>query len=143
MAAQHARRGARRGRSGSGFARRDVLPAAAAAAAAAETRELRRSARRDRNESGGDVEEGKGEEDHPLASNESPGLSFEMSFGDGVPEAAASVMATEGSGVESSSQGSSESEGGSSANREWLSYRTLFTSWCSPLLKQDCLYTKS
>eukprot|EP00752_Nemacystus_decipiens_P002131 g2032.t1 len=116
VAAQHARRGARRGRSGSGIPRLDVLPEASAAAAAAEARGQRRSIRRSRNEHGGHPEEGKGEEEPSSATHGSPGLSFDLSFGDGVSGAAASVMEADGSGVESSSQGSSESEEDSSAN---------------------------
>lgn len=123
VAAQHARRGPRRGRSGSGLPRGDILPAASAAAAAAEAREQRRSVRRTRNEPEGDIEEGNGEEDHPLATHGLPGLSFDLSFGDGGEGAAASVMEADGSGVETSSQGASESEGDSSANREWVELR--------------------
>lgn len=117
VAAQHARRGLRRGLSGSGSPPRDVSPGgSSAAAAAAATREQRRSVRRSRNEPGGDLEEGRAEEDHPLAVHRSPGLSFR---GEG-PGVAASVMEADDSGGESSSQGSLESEGDSSANREWV-----------------------
>lgn len=123
VAAQHARRGLRRGPSGSSLARRDVLPggsgAAAVTVATAAAREPRRSARRGRSEPGGDLEEGKGEEDHALAVYGSPGLGF----GEGVAGAAASVMeADDSSDGESGSQVSSDSsEGDSSANRERVS----------------------
>eukprot|EP00903_Cladosiphon_okamuranus_P012980 g12114.t1 len=118
VAAPHARRGLRRGRSGGGWPRRDVMPggsraAAAAAGAAAAARDQRRSGRGGRNEPGGDLEEGKGEEDHSLAAHGSA----DLSFSDGVPGAAASMVDADDSGaVESSSQGSSDSEGDSSAN---------------------------
>lgn len=112
VAARRARRGLRRGLSGGGFPRRDVLLGGSGDVAS----EQLPSVRRIRNEPGGDLEEGKGEEDHPLAGHRSSGLMF----GDGVPGAATSVMETDDSGVDSSSQGSSDSEGGSSANREWL-----------------------
>lgn len=125
VAAPHARRGLRRGLSGGGLPRRDVMPGGSGAAAAAAARDQLRSGGSTRNEPGGDFEEGKGEEDHSSAAHGSAGLSF----GDGVPGAAASVMEADDSGaVESSSQGSSDSEGDASANREWVGLENPLTS---------------